>query len=45
MVNGGSNICLKELFGDYVTFDDNLDTLYDRIVDDYKFVLKVRCEK
>jgi len=33
----GSNMpALKELFGDYVTFDDNLDTLYDRIVDDYK---------
>lgn len=33
----GSNFPeLKEVFGDYVTFDNNLDTLYDRLVDDYK---------
>ena len=33
----GSNMpALKDLFGDYVTFDNNLDTLYDRVVEDYK---------
>ena len=33
----GSNMpALKDLFGDYVTFDNNLDTLYDRVVEDYR---------
>ena len=27
---------IKDLFGDHVTFDNNLDTLYDRVVEDYK---------
>lgn len=32
----GSNMsAIKDVFGDYVTFDDNIDTLYDRIVEDY----------
>jgi hypothetical protein len=33
----GSNMPeLQDVFGDYVTFDNNLETLYDRIVEDYK---------
>ena len=33
----GSNMpALKDLFGDYVTFANNLDTLYDRVVEDYR---------
>jgi hypothetical protein len=33
----GSNMLgIKDLFGDYMTYDDDLETLYDKIVEDYK---------
>ena len=42
----GSNMpALQDLFGEHVTFDNNLDTLYDRIVDDYKSCTEEKMRK
>jgi len=36
---------LKDLFGEHVTFDNDLNTLYDRIVDDYKSCTEEKMRK